>query len=310
MISEPIKKSSAQNYEIKWQKFLLYLTSENVPLQNIEFQHVINFLTHLFHVKALKPTTIAHYRSALTLPLKLKWNIDLRVPEVNSLIRAMTLQRPKSITTAPSWKLSSVLDLLEKGTEPTSEISAEIMCLRKAAFLLLLATGWRISELHACVRDEEFCNFTENSSLIIRPHASFLAKNEARKRMSFKEVKPLINKDTNTPSCLCPVAALRSYLQHTGNKQSGKLFLSPSNHDKILTVQQLGSHIRSLIKTADQSSKVKTHDVRKLAASHSFVETMVIGDLVSNFNWSSPAVFYKHYFTQAETLSRPVSLPT
>ena len=128
--------------------------------------------------------------------------------------------------------------------------------------------------------------------------------------MSFKEVKPLINKDTNTPSCLCPVAALRSYLQHTGNKQSGKLFLSPSNHDKILTVQQLGSHIRSLIKTADPSSKVKTHDIRKLAASHSFVETMVIGDLVSNFNWSSPAVFYKHYFTQAETLSRPVSLPT
>ena len=128
--------------------------------------------------------------------------------------------------------------------------------------------------------------------------------------MSFREVKPLIDKDTNAPSCLCPVAALKAYLEHTGNKQSGKLFLSPGNHDKILTVQQLGSHIRSLIKTADPTFKVKVHEVRKLAASHSFAETMVIGDLVSNFNWSSPAVFYKYYFTQTETLSKPVSLPT
>ena len=306
MISEPIRKSSAQNYEIKWKKFLSFLTSEHIPLHKVEFQHVVRFLTHLFYDKALKPTTIAHYRSAITLPLKLKYNIDLRVPEINQLLRAMTLQRPKSITTAPSWKLSTVLDLLEKGTEPNSET----MYLRKAAFLLLLATGWRISELHACVRDDELCRFTDNSSLIIRPHPGFLAKNESRKRMPFREIKPLTDEDTNVPSKLCPVAALKAYLQHTNNNQSGKLFLSPGDHEKPLTVQQLGSHIRALIKMADPTSKVNVHEVRKYSASYSFVETTVIRDLVSNFNWSSTAVFYKYYFTQTETLSKPIFLPS
>ena len=182
--------------------------------------------------------------------------------------------------------------------------------MRKAAFLILLATGWRISELQACVRDAELCKFTERSSLIIRPHPLFLAKNECRKRMSFREIKPLRDEDTDAPSKLCPVAALRAYLELTETTTSGNLFLTPNNHEKPMGVQQLGSHIKTLITSADPNSKVKVHEVRKYAASHSLAETMVIGDLVSNFNWSSPAVFYKYYFMQTETLSKPVSLPT
>ena len=69
-----------------------------------------------------------------------------------------------------------MLNFLEKGTKPTSEI----MALRKAAFLVLLTTGWRISKLHACVRENEFCRFSENSTLIMRPHLTFLAKNEGK----------------------------------------------------------------------------------------------------------------------------------
>ena len=132
----------------------------------------------MFYDKALRLSTITHYRFTLSLPLQLKWGIDLRVPEINQLLRAMRIQRPKAITTAPSWKLSSVLNFLEKGTEPTSEV----MVLRKAAFLVLLAIGWRISKLHECVREEEFCRFSENSTLTIRPHPSSLAKNEGKEK--------------------------------------------------------------------------------------------------------------------------------
>ena len=73
----------------------------------------------------------------------------------------MNLQRTRATVVAPGWKLSTVLDFLERDHQPPSEI----MKMRKAAFLLLLATGWRISELHACARNNELCRFTENNTL-------------------------------------------------------------------------------------------------------------------------------------------------
>ena len=105
------------------------------------------------------------------------------------------------------------------------------------------------------------------------------------------------------------VLLLKTYIEHTKSTQTGQLFISPNNKGKQLTVQQLGAHVRALIKLADPTSKVKVHEVRKIVASHSFAESMVVGDLVSTFQWSSPAVFYKHYFTQPETLSKPVVFP-
>ena len=304
-IAEPIRKTSTATYQQKWKVFLDYIKSQNTTLDEVRSVTVINFLTYLFHRKSLKPSTIAHYRSALAVPLQLHCGIDLRVTEVNQLLRGMNLLRPKSTVTAPGWKLSTVLDFLDK----ESELHSEIMKMRKAAFLILLATGWRVSELQACVRDTELCRFTENGTLLIRPHPAFLAKNELRKRMTFREIKEL-RSDNGDISKICPVKALKEYLQTTINKPTGKLFLSPTNHDRPLTVQQLSSHISALIRLAEPGSKAKVHEVRKYAASYSFAETMIVGDLVSALEWSGPAVFYKHYFTQTETLSRPVRLPT
>ena len=117
---------------------------------------------------------MAHYRSALSVPLLVRFNIDLRVPEVSFLLRSMAIQRPNVPFSAPAWSLNKVLSYLDNLTLPLSDI----MLFRKTAFLLLLATGWRISELHACVRNTEYCQILQNA-LRIRPHPSFLAKNES-----------------------------------------------------------------------------------------------------------------------------------
>ena len=145
--------------------------------------------------------------------------------------------------------------------------------------------------------------------MVIRPHPSFLAKNEGKKRMEFREIKPLTEEDTGEHSALCPVASLKTYLEHTKCVKTEKLFISPNNKKKELSISQLGAHVRALIRLADPASKVKVHRVRKMSASHSFAESMVVGELVSTIQWSSPAVFYRHYFTQPETLSKPVVFP-
>ena len=182
-----------------------------------------------------------------------------------------------------------------------------VQSLRKTSFLLLLATGWRVSELHACVREEEFCRFTENSSLIIRPHTSFLAKNGLRKRLEPKEVKTLKNPE-GTISNICPVTALQEYLRHTSDSKEGCLFLD-TRESKSLSLSKLRQHICTLITEADPDTRAKVHDIRKFSASCSLQQDMIVGDLTEDFNWSSSAVFYKFYFMQTDNLERPVSLP-
>ena len=172
----------------------------------------------------------------------------------------------------------------------------------------MLATGWRISEIHACVREEEYSSFNERGSLLIKPHSSFLAKDSLRKRIEQREIRTLIGSDGHV-SKICPVLAMKQYLQKTNKHKTGCLFLNPRN-GRAITLSQLRYHICSLITEADPDTRAKVHDIRKYAASITLQQDMLVGDLIEDFNWSSPATFYKFYFMQTENPGMPVSTPT
>ena len=72
------------------------------------------------------------------------------------MIHAMSLRRPARPLTAPSWNLQTVLDYMEGLPAHISFDDA----LTRAAFLVLLCTGWRISELQACVKLSDYCLIT------------------------------------------------------------------------------------------------------------------------------------------------------
>ena len=133
-------------------------------------------MSHLFHTRRLKLSTISHYRSALSRPLLDYFRYDLNCHQIQLLLRGMRIRRPHEPSPKPQWSLNKVLTLLENVVN-----SSETTSLRKTAFLLLLATGWRISEVHACVREKEYSSFNKRGSLLIKPHTSFLAKNGHRK---------------------------------------------------------------------------------------------------------------------------------
>ena len=147
-------------------------------------------MSFLFHTRKLKPSSISHYRSALSRPLLDYFGYDLDCPQIQLLLRGMRIRRPHEPSPKPQWSLNKVLSLLE-----TSDTYSETNSLRKSAFLLLLATGWRISELHACVREKEYCSFNERDSLLIKPHTSLLAENGLRKRIEPREIKTLLGPD-------------------------------------------------------------------------------------------------------------------
>ena len=58
---------------------------------------------------------------------------------------------------------------------------------------------------------------------------------------------------------------------------------------------------------ADPDTRVKVQDIRKYAASITLQQDMLVGDLIEDFNWRTPAVFYKFYFMQTEVPGMPVS---
>ena len=302
-MSETIKESSEGEYQRKWKSFIEYVQSKGLNFEDIDKGIVISFLSHLFHVKRLKPSTISHYRSALSRPLLEYFNQDLNCPRIQCLLRGMRIRRPHEPSPKPQWSLKKVLTLLENVVNPS-----ETNSLRKTAFLLLLATGWRISEIHACVREEEYSSFNERGSLLIKPHSSFLAKNGLRKRIKQREIRTLVGSDGQV-SKICPVLATKQYLNKTNKHKTGCLFLNPRS-GRAITLSQLRYQICSLITEADPDTRAKVHDIRKYAASITLQQDMLVGDLIEDFNWRSPATFYKFYFMQPENPGMPVSTPT
>ena len=250
------------------------------------------------------PSTVQHYKLALSESLR-ALGVEIKIPDFSKLMKAMEIERPRRPSTNPQWSLNTVLRYIDELQEPLSELQL----LRKASFLLLLATGYRISELHACEREGDFCRFLENGSLSIRPRSGFLAKNEHPKRpWGTKVVKPLILPDGKI-SNLCPVATLRKYLDFSKSRKGRDMFLPPSEEYKSLTIKKLSYHICSLIVEADPDTKARVKDVRAYAASFSLEQTMLLGQLIHEIGWSSAVMFFKHYCVPVETLDRAVALP-
>ena len=208
----------------------------------------------------------------------------------------MCIRRPNEPSKAPSWNLNKVLGLLNSLTSPLPPTTL----LQKMAFLLLFATGYRISELHACVRSPAYCHVTRDSTLMIRPHPSFLAKKESHlDRWELKEVNPLQLPDGSS-SNLCPVAS---------SQQATECLWTHPKSGRPLTVRQLSSYVCKLIKRADPTAHVRVHDVRKYAASCTLASTLDVSHTVSALQWRSPRTLWRFYMTPTEPLAFPVVLP-
>ena len=302
-MSAPQRKISLENYEGKWKCFLKYLKDRNLDLSEITLDIALEFLTYLFLEKGFEASTIAHYKTAITEPLRLGFNIDLNTPAASNLIKGMKIRRPARPPVFPDWCLNKVLSFIVR--LPKS-ISIE-MQLMKTSFLLLLATGWRISELQACIRDENSCRIIKGN-LWIRPNPLFLAKNEkGDKRREPKIIPPLIHK--GRPSCLCPVEAFKTYMKRSKPTATHNLWVHPSS-GKPLTVWQLKNLVCKLIVKGDPEARAKVHDIRKFAASYALIHLMNETEMASAMDWSSAKIFWKFYLTPGSPLSREVILPT
>ena len=294
-ITTDIKESSGRQYQSSWKSFLAYVKMRHPTAINCNF--IGEFLVYLFEVKKLMPTTIRSRKSALAIPLRYGFGIEVNAEPFEMMIRSMALQRPSEPEQVLTWDLETVLSALTRRSDHNLQF-----LLRKTLFLLGIAMGARVSELHALRRGDHFCVITEYSATF--SFGSFLAKNEN----PMKRRPPIVVPAMPSNPALCPVQTLKKYLDRTALAEQGPLFLRPDTTDR-LPLLSLRVHIVGLIVALCPGSNPKSHDLRKYAASLAFFGNFKMDEVSRYTGWAGERVFVRHYVKQIRALrSRCVAL--
>ena len=237
-IEAPQRGSTRSVYEAKWTIFTKWCLCNQVDVRAPPLKAIADFLLHLFQDKKLQPGTIDGYRSAIADKLG---NVTINVSKDENLTRLLDSfhrDRPKGRRGIPSWNLSLVLHQLTKAPfEPLKEASLKHLTF-KTVFLMALGSGKRRSEIHAWLH-KNIRHQSDWSKVSLYPSPSFLSKNQLAKEgpdsvapVVLPALAPSLDKSLKGDRSLCPVRALRYYLDQTLGRISS-WSLSPSR--KVLT---------------------------------------------------------------------------
>ena len=238
------------NYQAKWAIYRAWCARHGHSVSRPTILKVASFLLYLCRTLTLSYSSIASYRSMLSVVFRFV------LPELSShfvlcdLLRSFCLERPLSSSRVPPWDLSLVLSFLRGPPfEPLSSCSLRDLT-RKVLFLLLLATAHRVGELQALSSqvsssgDDLFLSYLPESLVCPLPR-SFLVRS-LRDFVGSLPEKLL----------LCPVRALCLYLSRTASLPSRphSHFVSPRSPSCSLSENTLSFFIREVIAKAYSSA--------------------------------------------------------
>ena len=319
-IEAPQRGSTRSGYEAKWTIFTKWCLSNQVDFRAPPLKAIADFLLHLFQDRKLQPSTIDGYRSAIADKLG---NSTINVSKDENLTRLLDSfhrDRPKGRRGIPYWNLSLVLHQLTKAPfEPLKE--ASLKHLTFTVFLLALGSGKRRSEIHAWLQ-KNIRHQSDWSTVSLYPSPSFLSKNQLAKEgpdsvapVVIPALAPTLDKSLKCDRSLCPVRALRYYLDRTSDLRQNKelVFVSfKKGFDKDISPATISSWIKQTVilcyELSDQEAltlhQVKAHDVRAFAASKAFQSVVSLEQILSACHWKSHNTFtqfYLNYVAWADT---------
>ena len=311
-IEAPQRRSTRSVYEAKWSIFTKWCIANQVDFKSPPLKSVADFLLYLFEVKNLQPSTIDGYRSAIADKLG---NVILNVGKDENLTRLLDSfhrDRPKGRRGIPSWNLSLVLHQLTKAPfEPLREASLKHLTF-KTVFLLALGSGKRRSEIHAW-QHKNIRHQSDWSKVSLFPSPSFLSKNQLAKEgpesvapVVIPALAPTLDRSLKSDKSLCPVRALRYYLDRTSGMRQDKdlVFVSfKKGFDKDISPATISSWIKQTVILCYELSdhrahtlhQVKAHDVRAFAASKAFQSGVSLEQILSACHWKSHNTFTQFY---------------
>ena len=311
-IARSNRKSSLAVYQSKWTSFCAWCRRRKVSPFRVDAPLISEFLLEKFN-EGRAPSTIAGYRTAIAKTLKPKLGIDFGHDQgLTALINSFEIERPKARNPVPEWDLSLVLNVLRKDPfEPLERASLKFLTF-KTVFLLALASGKRRSELHALSFSKVKWK-SDGSSVLLGVIPSFLAKTQLAGTpllsFSIPALTPSLGPGLEEDAKLCPVRALRIYVNRTRELHLGKRLLFVSylkDFPNDIRPATISSWIKKCVRFCYEKSqakkstgfRVKAHDVRALAASLAFTNKVSLNDVMSACTWKSHNTFTSFYLRE------------
>ena len=311
-IEAPQRSSTRAVYKSKWAIFVKWCDSSQVDFRAPSLKQVADFLLYLFKERQLQPSTIDGHRTAIA---DMVGNDPVHFGKDESLTRLLDSfhrDKPKGRRGVPAWNLSLVLHQLTKAPfEPMRKASLKHLTF-KTVFLLALGSGKRRSEIHAWlyrnIRHQE--NWSQVS---LYPSPSFLSKNQLARDgpaavapVVIPALAPSLDRSLKEDKSLCPVRALRYYLDRTKDLRSGKdlVFVSfRKSFQKDIVPATVSSWIKQTVLLCYQLSdheaqtihQVRAHDVRAFAASKAFQGGVSLDQILSACHWKAHNTFTQFY---------------
>ena len=249
-------------------------------------------------------------------PLLINWEVqpstsaEMKISLV--FLDSFHRDRPKGRRGIPSWNLSLVLHQLTKAPfEPIKEASLKHLTF-KTIFLLALGSGKCRSEIYAW-QIKNIRHQSDWSKVSLYPSPSFLSKNQLAKEgpnsvapVVIPALAPTLDRSLKSDRPLCPVRALRYYLDRTSDLRQNKelVFVTfKKGFDKDISPATISSWIKQTAilcyELSDQEAhtlhQVKAHDVRAFAASKAFQSGVSLEEILSACHWKSHNTFTQFY---------------
>ena len=169
--------------------------------------------------------------------------------------------------------------------EPIKEASLKHLTF-KTVFLLALGLGKRRSEIHTW-QNKNIRHQSDWAKVSLYPSPSFLSKNQLAREgpdsvapVVIPGLAPTLDRSLKADRSLCPVRALRYYLDRTSDLRQSKelIFLFKKGFDKEISPATTSSWIKHTVilcyELSDQEvlilHQVEAHDVRAFATSKAF----------------------------------------
>ncbi|XP_063050161.1 uncharacterized protein LOC134444913 [Engraulis encrasicolus] len=306
------RASSTQNlYSCKWRVFEAWCSQKEIISFQCSVVQLLNFLQDLLD-KGKAFSTIKVYLAAISAcHVGFGDKTAGQHPLVCRFMRGARRKRPISRPLVPLWDLALVLSALSAHPfEPLEHVSLKFLSI-KTALLVALTTAKRVSELQAFSVKPSCLQFgTDFKKVRLRPNPGFVPKvMDSAYRCQTVELEafhppPFISEESQVLNCLCPVRALRIYIQRTAEfRRHDQLFVAWATHHRGLPLsrQRLSHWILEAISAAYQSKGslppegMRAHSTRGMATSWALFRGVSIGELCNAANWASGNTFARFY---------------
>ena len=259
-----------------------------------------------------RPSTIDGYRTAIVDTLGPTARHIAHNADLHRFLSSFHRHGPKSSRNRPKWNLFVVLNELTKAPfEPMKDTDLKHLTL-KTAFLLALASGKRRIEIHAWVANK-VSNLGQWEKVALFPSSDFIAKNQLAREgsqnvstVTIPALTTIVDRQFKEDRTLCPVQALRYYLDRTKDLRGSRslLFISfKKGHTSDIRPATLSSWLKQTIllcyKQADQQAldlvQVKAHDIGAFAASKAFYGGVSVDQIMQACHWKAHNTFTNVY---------------